>query len=177
MAAGVSRRPGGQPRRAGQPPLRTVGHGRDRASHHNRKEKVMIFHINRVTFKAGISEEQRRAGLELMRQAGAANPAVKSYVVGPELGGDFDYGAVYVVEDLDGYWTYLTHPAHVRSEVEGIPFIEKFAAIDVSDSDDPDLGGKIAALQTRNFQEHPEVAAAAAQAASFAVPDGAGSAG
>ena len=135
----------------------------------------MIFHINRMTWKADLSEEQRLAGLELMRQAGAANPAVKSYIVGPELGGEFEYGAVYVVEDLDGYWAYLTHPAHVRSELEGIPLIEKFAAIDVSDSDDPDLAEKIAALQARNFREHPDVAAVAAQAASFTVPVGSGS--
>jgi hypothetical protein len=96
--------------------------------------------------------------------------------VGPELGGEFEYGAVYVVEDLDGYWAYLTHPAHVRSEMEGIPLSEKFAAIDVSDSDDPDLGEKITALQARNFQEHPELAAVVAQAASFTVPDGSRSA-
>ena len=137
----------------------------------------MIFHINRMTFKAGLSKEQLRAAVELLRQAGAANPAVKSYVVGPELGGEFEYSAVYVVEDLDGYWAYLTHPAHVRSELEGIPLLEKFAAIDVSDSDDPDLGEKIAALQARNFREHPEVAAVVAQAASFTVPDGKASAG
>ena len=134
----------------------------------------MIFHINRMTFKAGLIEEQRRACLDVARQAGAANPAVKSYVVGPELGGEFEYGAVYVVEDLDGYWAYLTHPAHVRSEMEGIPLIEKFVAIDVSDSDDPEFGEKIAALQARNFQEHPEMAALAAQAASFTVPDSKG---
>jgi len=57
-----------------------------------------------------------------------------------------------------------THPAHLSSELEGIPPTEKFAAIDVSDSDDPGLGDKIAALQTRNYQEHPEVAAVVAQA-------------
>src|SRR6516225_12098671 len=74
---------------------------------HEQKEKTMIFHINRMTFKSGLSQEQRRACLELARQAGAANPAVKSYVVGPALGGEFEYGAVYVVEDLDGYWAYL----------------------------------------------------------------------
>ena len=106
----------------------------------------MILHINRATFKAGLSEEQRRAGLELLREAGAANPAVKSFAVGPELGGEFEYGAVYVVEDLDGYWAYLTHPAHVRSELEGTPLIEKFAAIDVSDSDDPELGEKLSLI-------------------------------
>ena len=132
----------------------------------------MIFHINRATYKSDLSEEQRRACLELLRQAGAANPAVKSYVVGPELGGEFEYGAVYVVEDLDSYWAYLEFPAHVRLELWGIPYLEKFAASDVSDSDDPEFGAKIAALQARHQQEHPEVAALVAQSASFTVPDG-----
>jgi len=150
--------------------------GRPEGPGRKQKEKTMIFHINRMTFKAGLIEEQRRACLDVARQAGAANPAVKSYVVGPELGGEFEYGAVYVVEDLDGYWAYLTHPAHVRSEMEGIPLIEKFAAIDVSDSDDPQIGEKIAALQARNYQEHPEMAALVAQAPSFTTPDGTGSA-
>ena len=133
----------------------------------------MIYHINLFTVKPGVSDEQRDAGLDLMRQSGA-NPAVKSYVVGPELGGEFEHGAVYVVEDLDAYRAYLEFPAHVRLELWGIPYLEKFAAIDVSDSDDPKLGEKIAALQARHQQEHPEIAAEIAQAASFTVPDGAG---
>ena len=134
----------------------------------------MIFHINQVTLKPGLSREQREAGLNLLRQAGAANPAARSFVVGPELGGDFEWGAVYVVEDLEGYWEYLTHPAHVRSEVEGIETIERFEAFDVTDSDDPEIGGKIARLQARNYGEHPELAALVAQAPSFRVPDGEG---
>jgi len=88
----------------------------------------MIFHINRMTFKSDLSEEQRRAGLDLLRQAGEANPAVQSYVVGPDLGGEFEWGAVYVLEDLDGYWEYLTHPAHVRSEMNGMELIDRFEA-------------------------------------------------
>jgi hypothetical protein len=134
----------------------------------------MIFHINRATYKAGLSEEQRQAGVEMLRQSGAANPAVKSYVVGPELGGEFEYSAIYVFEDLDGYWAYLNHPVHVREELEAIALLEKFAALDVSDSDDPELGEKIAAVQARHLQEHPDVAALIAQAASFTVPDGKG---
>ena len=47
----------------------------------------MIFHINLFTIKPGLSDEQREAGLEMLRQSGAANPAVKSYVVGPDLAG------------------------------------------------------------------------------------------
>jgi Stress responsive A/B Barrel Domain len=137
----------------------------------------MIFHINRMTWKADLSEEEREEGVEMLRQAGAAIPAVKSYVVGPELGGEFEYTAVYVLDDLDGYWAYLNHPVHVHVELEGTPLIEKFAAYDVSDSGDPEFGEKIAALQARNFEEHPDVAAVIAQAASFTVPDGSQSAG
>jgi hypothetical protein len=95
----------------------------------------------------------------MLRQSGAANPAVKSYVVGPGVGGEFEYSAVYVFEDLDGYGACLTHPAHVREDLEGTPLLEKFTAIDISDSSDPELGEKIAALQARNFQEHTDVAA------------------
>ena len=133
----------------------------------------MIFHINLATYKSDLSEEQRREGVEMLRQSGA-NPAVKSYVVGPALGGEFEYGAVYVVEDLDGYWAYLEFPPHVREELWGIPHLEKFAALDVTDSGDPELGAKVAAVQARHQQEHPEIAALIAQAASFTVPDGAG---
>ena len=129
----------------------------------------MILHINLFNVKPGLSGEQREAGLDLMRQD-AANPAVKSWIVGRVLGGEFEYSAVYVVEDLDGYWAYLTHPTHVRQELEGIPLIEKFAAIDVTDSDDPQIGEKIAALQARHLQESPELAAREAQAPSFTVP-------
>src|SRR5215470_13323743 len=135
------------------------------------KEKTMIFHINLLTIKPG--DEQREAGLDLMRQVGA-NPAVKSYVVGPALGGEFESGAVYVAEDLDAYWAYLEFPAHVRLELWGIPHLGKFAAIDVTDSEDPEFGAKVAAVQARHQQEHPEIAAEIAQAASFTVPGGAG---
>src|ERR1039458_5793077 len=100
----------------------------------------MIFHINRLTFKSDLSEEQRRVGLELLRQAGEANPAVQSYVVGPHLGGEFEWGAVYVLEDLDGYWEYLTHPAHVRSEMNGMELIDRFEALAITNSDDPHPG-------------------------------------
>lgn len=130
----------------------------------------MIYHINRASYRADLSDEQRAAGLELLREAGRANPAVQHWVVGPELGGEFEYSAVYAVADLDGYWAYLSHPAHVRSELDGIPLLAKFAAFDITDSDDPDLEAKIAQLQARNYAEHPEVAALAAQAASFTVP-------
>ncbi len=134
----------------------------------------MIFHINRATYKADLSEEQRRGGIEMLRQSGAANPVVKSYVVGSEFGGEFEYGAVYVVEDLDGYWQYLEHPAHVREELTGMELIERFEVVDITDSDDPEIGDKIARLQVRHMEAHPDIAALVAEVPSFRVPDSSG---
>ena len=134
----------------------------------------MIFHINRATYNATLSEEQRRAGLEMLRQTGADNPAVKSYVVGPEFGGEFEYGAVYVLEDLDSYWQYLEHPTHVHLELTGMEFIERFEVVDITNSEDPEIGDKIAQLQVRHMEAHPDIAALVAEVPSFTVPEGKG---
>nr|WP_221383212.1 hypothetical protein [Actinoplanes polyasparticus] len=77
---------------------------------------------------------------------------------------------MFAVQDVEGYWEYLTHPAHVRSELEGIELLARFEAFDITDSDDPEIGAKIEQLQARHFAESPELAALAAQAPSFSVP-------
>jgi hypothetical protein len=132
----------------------------------------VIFHINRATYKADLSEEQRQAGLEMLRQSGMATPAVKSFVVGRELGGEFEYGAVYMVDDLEGYWQYLDSPVHVHEEVTGMELIERFEVVDITDSDDPEIGENIGRLQARHIEAHPELAALIAAVPSFTVPDG-----
>lgn len=136
----------------------------------------MIFHVNRMTLKADVTAEQRRDGIELLRQQGESIDAVKSFVVGPDLGGDYELGAVFVIEDLEGYWEYLTHPAHFRSEKEGLHLVEKFEAFDITDSDDPEMGAKIARLHARSYEENAELAKLVAGVPSFTVPDGAASA-
>ncbi|KAA9108094.1 Dabb family protein [Microbacterium rhizomatis] len=132
----------------------------------------MIFHINRLTYKTDVTPEEREAGLELLRRQGESIPAVKSFVVGPELGADFEYGAVFVIEDLDGYWEYLTHPAHFESEKSGLHLVERFEAFDTTDSDDPGMAAKIAALHRRSYEENPSIADLIAQVPDMVVPDG-----
>src|SRR5215813_3654420 len=41
--------------------------GARRAPGHKQKEKTMIFHINRATYKSDLSEEQRQEGVEMLR--------------------------------------------------------------------------------------------------------------
>jgi hypothetical protein len=54
--------------------------------------------------------------------------------------------------------------------------LERFEIVDITDSDDPEIGEEIACLQVRHMETHPEIAALVAEAPSFTVPDGKGSA-
>ncbi|MEU5640727.1 Dabb family protein [Streptomyces milbemycinicus] len=119
----------------------------------------MIYHGIRLKAKAGVTQEQIEETLESMRNQGRAIPAVKSFVVGRDFGGDFDCGAVFVIEDLDGYGEYLTHPAHAHTDRVGMPLVEKFDSYDITDDDDPQMGAKIADLHRRRYQSDPELAA------------------
>jgi hypothetical protein len=40
--------------------------------------------------------------VESLRNQGRVIPSVVSFVVGPEIGGDHEWAAIYVLEDLDG---------------------------------------------------------------------------
>lgn len=126
----------------------------------------MIYHINRATVKDSATPEQVEAVLESWREQGRSNPAVKSFVVGREHGADYTYGAVFVVEDLDGLYAYLTHPTTYRTDELGLHLADRLEIFDVSDDDDPELNTKIQELHRRRNADNPEVAATLA-----AVPD------
>jgi hypothetical protein len=117
----------------------------------------MIYHGNRFTLKPGADPEQVEVALESLRNQGRSIPAVKSFVVGRDFGGEFEYGATYVLEDLDGYWEYLVHPAHLNTDRVGLPLVEKFVSFDISDDADPELGAKIAALHKRRYDTMPDI--------------------
>ncbi|MFC4009996.1 Dabb family protein [Nonomuraea purpurea] len=119
----------------------------------------MIYHSIRMKATAGVTQEQIEEALESMRNQGRVIPAVKSFVVGRDYGGDFDWGGVFVIEDLDGYWEYLTHPAHAHTDRIGMPLVEKYDSYDITDDDDPQMGAKIADLHRRRYESDPELAA------------------
>lgn len=119
----------------------------------------MIYHSIRMKAKASVTREQSEEALESMRNQGRVIAAVKSFVVGREFGGEFDWSGVFVIEDLAGYWEYLTHPAHAHTDRIGMPLVEKFESYDVTDDEDPELGAKIADLNRRRYANDPELAA------------------
>ncbi|GGP68284.1 Dabb family protein [Saccharothrix coeruleofusca] len=118
----------------------------------------MIYHINRAKVKASATPEQIEAALEGWRAQGRSIPAVKSFVVGRDHGGDFQYSAVFVVEDLDGLFEYLTHPTTYHTDSIGLDLAEELHIFDVSDDDDPELNAKIQQLHRRRNAHNPRVA-------------------
>jgi xanthine dehydrogenase YagT iron-sulfur-binding subunit len=115
----------------------------------------MIYHGNRFTFRPDITPEQRTQALESLREQGRAVPSVKSFVVGHDHNGEYEWGAIFVIEDLDGYQEYLAHPAHRRAEQVVLPLIEELLPFDIVDDPDPRLGEKITELHLR-VPEGPE---------------------
>ncbi|MER7877162.1 Dabb family protein [Streptomyces solisilvae] len=118
----------------------------------------MIYHGNRIKLRQDITPQQFEEALECFRDQGRAIPAVKWFILGPEHNSDFDWSAIFALEDVDAYREYLTHPAHVKTERIGIPLMEKFETFDISDTPGPELGAKIAELQKRNYEADPELA-------------------
>lgn len=119
--------------------------------------KPMIHHGIRFTLKAGVTPEQREEALESLRIQGRVIPAVRSFVVGRDYGGEYEWGATFVIEDLDGYWEYLMHPAHLHTDRVGLPLVDKFMSFDITDIPDPNTGAKIAALHQRRYDGDPEL--------------------
>lgn len=117
----------------------------------------MIYHGNRLTMKADVTLEQRQEALESLRNQGASIDAVKSYVVGRDFGGEFEYGAIFVLEDLEGYWEYLMAPSHAHTDKIGLPLLEKFHSFDMTDDDDPEIAEKIEELHRRRFAQNDEL--------------------
>jgi hypothetical protein len=117
--------------------------------------KIMIYHGNRFTLKPGVTPEQAEEALESLRNQGRVIPAVKSFVVGRDHGGEYEWAAMFVIEDLDGYWEYLMNPAHRHTDEIGLPLVDKFVSFDITDDLDPEMGAKIAELHQRRYDGDP----------------------
>ena len=53
----------------------------------------MIYHGNRFTLRDGVAPQDHEAALASLRNQGREIPSVKAFVVGPDFGGDFEWGA------------------------------------------------------------------------------------
>lgn len=118
----------------------------------------MIYHCIRFTVKPGVTEQEKEAALAQMREHINAIPAITARIVGPDFGGEFEYGAVSVLADLASYEEYMNHPAHLAMDRVGLPLVDKFVSYDIADDPDPEVGNRIAAIHRRRFENMPDIA-------------------
>lgn len=62
----------------------------------------MIVHVVRFTLKPNAPKDQVDLAFEQLRKQGREIKAVQLFCVGRDFGGEFDYGAMYVVKDIEG---------------------------------------------------------------------------
>jgi hypothetical protein len=60
----------------------------------------MICHVIRFTLKPNAPKDQVDLAFEQLRKQGREIKAVQLFCVGRDFGGEFDYGAMYVVKDI-----------------------------------------------------------------------------
>jgi hypothetical protein len=119
----------------------------------------MIVHIVRFTLKPDAPKDQVDLAFEQLRKQGREINAVQSFVVGRDFGGEFDYGAIYVMKDIEGYLEYMMSPIHRKSDEIGLPLVDKFISMDITDDKDPAIGEKIAEIHQNRFENDPALAA------------------
>jgi hypothetical protein len=117
----------------------------------------MIYHQIRISMKPDAPKDQVEYALELLRRLGQELDVVKLWAVGRDFGGEFEYGAMYALEDTDAYATYMHAPLHRKIDEIGLPLVQNMISQDLSDSMDPAVGERIAEIHANRFANDAEL--------------------
>jgi Stress responsive A/B Barrel Domain len=135
----------------------------------------MIYHSVRLSFKPDISAREREDGLERLRTMGREIDVVESWCVGRDVGGDFEYGAMYALPDIEAYAEYMNHPVHLDTDAAGLPLVSSFVSLDLTDDEDPAIADKIAEVHRTRYENRPDILELVGNLESYTgagVPDG-----
>jgi hypothetical protein len=62
---------------------------------------------------------------------------------------------MYIMKDIEGYQEYMMSPIHRKSDEIGLPLVEKFVSMDITDDEDPAIGDKIQEIHRNRFKNDP----------------------
>jgi hypothetical protein len=119
----------------------------------------MIYHIVRMSFKPDVPPDEVEAGLERLRRYPQEIDVIQAWSVGRDIGGEFEYAAMYELADIEAYETYMNAPWHLETDAAGLPLVSSFVSFDLTDDEDPAIGEKIADVHRRRFENRPETLA------------------
>lgn len=118
----------------------------------------MIYHQIRMAMKPDAPEDRVQYALGLLRELGDRLDVVDFHLVGRDVGGEFEYGAMYALKDVDAYRVYMYDPLHRRIDEIGLPLVANMVSFDLTDDSDPEIDAKIAQVHADRFRDHPELA-------------------
>jgi hypothetical protein len=111
----------------------------------------VIYHQIRVSIKPDAPKEQVDTALHYLTRLGQELDVVESFCVGRDFGGEFDFGAMYALKDIDAYKTYMLAPLHQETDRAGLPVVDNMISQDLTDDPDPDIGDRIARIHSDRF--------------------------
>jgi hypothetical protein len=115
----------------------------------------MIYHQIRMSIRKDAPGDEVERALEMLRQLGRELDVVEFWAVGRDLGGEFDYGAMYALKDLAAYRAYLYAPLHRKIDEIGLPLVDNMVSMDLTDDEDPAIGDKVAQLHAERYAGDP----------------------
>ena len=74
---------------------------------------------------------------------------------------------MYIMKDIEGYREYMMSPIHRKSDEIGLPVVDKFISMDITDDEDPAIGEKIAEIHRNRFANDPALAGLVANLTSY----------
>ncbi|ASO21111.1 hypothetical protein FHR81_002078 [Actinoalloteichus hoggarensis] len=117
----------------------------------------MIYHGIRFTIRPDVSRTEAEAVLERMLEGCRRMVPSRTGVLGRDFGGEYEYGAVAVFEDLESYERMLNDPAYLEVDLIGLPLVDKFTSFDITDDPDPEFGAKLAEIHRRRWDKLPDL--------------------
>ncbi|MET7324654.1 Dabb family protein [Streptomyces sp. NPDC005549] len=119
----------------------------------------MIHHQIRLAMRPDAPQDKVEEALGMLRRMGREIDAVAYWAVGRDVGGDFDYGAMFAVQDIAAYRAYMLAPLHRRVDEIGLPLVRHMVSHDLTDDEDPATGELIRQIHAERFAGDPALVA------------------
>ncbi|MEU7404345.1 Dabb family protein [Streptomyces sp. NPDC044948] len=119
----------------------------------------MIHHQIRLVMRPDAPQDKVDEALGMLRRMGREIDAVAYWSVGRDVGGDFDYGAMFAMKDIDAYRAYMLAPLHRQVDEIGLPLVQRMVSHDLTDDEDPATGDLIRRIHAERFAADPALVA------------------
>ncbi|GAA2605595.1 MULTISPECIES: Dabb family protein [Streptomyces] len=119
----------------------------------------MIHHQIRLAMRPDAPQDKVDEALGMLRRMGREIDAVAYWSVGRDVGGDFDYGAMFAMKDIDAYRAYMLAPLHRQVDEIGLPLVQRMVSHDLTDDEDPATGDLIRRIHAERFAADPALVA------------------